>query len=244
MIASPVCAPNVVANAAFAPIASPTTIAASLSSPTPPSASGTSVAEQPERAGTRRSAAARPPSLFCSSSRHRRDDLVGDELGGRLRDQPVLVAESFWREDRVRRRVAREPRAADRGHEDMVIGARSSLTSNSPEQIFERLADFARLPFEQMRGAVDHDEFLRLLELRVERPEILQRTELVEVALDEELGFGAVERVREIVVGALTGGAMPMSTETRGSTAPVSSAIQEPNENPAAQSGTPDSGPP
>ena len=69
-----------------------------------------------------------------------------------------------------------------------------------PEQILERLADLSVLPFEQMRGAVDDDELLRFLELRVERPEILQRAQLVEIALDEELGFGGCERVGEVVV--------------------------------------------
>ena len=36
-----------------------------------------------------------------------------------------------------------------------------------------------------------------------------------------------------------TGGAMPISAETRSSTAPVSSATQAPNEKPAAHSGAP-----
>ena len=56
------------------------------------------------------------------------------------------------------------------------------------------------LSVEQVIGAVDHDELLRLLQPAVERPHAFERADLVGFALHEELGLGARERVRERVV--------------------------------------------
>src|SRR5579862_6274261 len=45
------------------------------------------------------------------------------------------------------------------------------------EQILERLADFRRMAVEQMIGAVDHDQLLRLRQRPVELPHILDRAD-------------------------------------------------------------------
>ena len=47
------------------------------------------------------------------------------------------------------------------------------------QQILERVADFAGLTVEQMIGAVDFDELLRILQPRVELANGLERNELV-----------------------------------------------------------------
>ena len=66
VIARPVCDPNVVANDAARPTASPTMIEATLSSPTPPSSSGTSVPRSPSSPARFMRSRASAQS-FCSS---------------------------------------------------------------------------------------------------------------------------------------------------------------------------------
>src|SRR5437588_250432 len=64
------------------------------------------------------------------------------------------------------------------------------------EQILERLADLGSLAFEEMRSAVDHRHFLRLLELRVKSPEALDWADLLKVSNHEELRLGGLQRAR------------------------------------------------
>ena len=82
------------------PTDSPTMIDETLSSSTPPYASGTSVPRRP-RSPHRRTSARASAQSFCSSrSSTGRTSLV-DELVSRLPDQPVLVAQPLGREDRL-----------------------------------------------------------------------------------------------------------------------------------------------
>ena len=57
----------------------------------------------------------------------------------------------------------------------------------SASKFLERVADLAGLPVEQVIGAVDLDELLRLLELRVELTHRLQRNQFVAFAVHDEL---------------------------------------------------------
>ena len=72
-----------------APTASPTTIDAALSSPTPPNSSGVSAPIRPSSPARATTCAPQPSSSF--PSRECRRDFVGHELGRRLLDQAVLV---------------------------------------------------------------------------------------------------------------------------------------------------------
>ena len=56
-----------------------------------------------------------------------------------------------------------------------------------------------RVTLEQVVGRVDYHQFLRLLAARVKRAHALQRTELVEFAMDEELRFRADPDGLEVV---------------------------------------------
>src|SRR4051794_5445705 len=67
------------------------------------------------------------------------------------------------------------------------------------QQILDRLADFRRVPVEQVIRRVDHDELLRLGQRAVELPHVLDRADVVGLALDEELRLRAALRVREVV---------------------------------------------
>src|SRR5690606_12968515 len=55
------------------------------------------------------------------------------------------------------------------------------------EQILERVADLRLLAVEQVVGAVDDHELLRLLEVRVELLHVPQRNQFVGLAVDDEL---------------------------------------------------------
>ena len=59
----------------------------------------------------------------------------------------------------------------------------------SVSRSFERVADFARLPVEQVIGAVDLDELLRLLQLGVELAHGLQRISSSRSPWTMNLGF-------------------------------------------------------
>ena len=66
--------------------------------------------------------------------------------------------------DDDRRRGIRFPRI------DLVTSSCTTRLLEIAEQIFQRFADFLRLALEQVRGAVDDDEFLRFLELARRTP--------------------------------------------------------------------------
>src|SRR5215467_6489422 len=59
------------------------------------------------------------------------------------------------------------------------------------EEIFDRITDLEYLAVEQMIGRVDDDELLWIGGARVELLHLLQRTQLVALALDEELRLRA-----------------------------------------------------
>ncbi len=88
-MASPVCPPNVVANPDVGPTASPTTIDVTLSRPTPPSASGTSMPSRPSSPARPSSARATRPVLRLQGV-ERRQHFLGDEFARGLRDQPMF----------------------------------------------------------------------------------------------------------------------------------------------------------
>src|SRR3954466_744377 len=67
------------------------------------------------------------------------------------------------------------------------------------EQILERFADFGRVAVEQVIGGVDDDELFRFGQGAVELPHVLDRADVVGLALDEELRLGAALRVGEVV---------------------------------------------
>src|SRR5581483_11629582 len=67
------------------------------------------------------------------------------------------------------------------------------------QQILDRVGDLARLAVEQMIRGVDHDELLRFLRAGVQRLDVAQRTDLVALAVDEELRLGRRRDRFEIV---------------------------------------------
>src|SRR4051812_31625359 len=88
----------------------------------------------------------------------------------------------------------------------LPTGVRTAATTNAsaieiPEQILERLADLTGVPVEQMIGGVDHHQLFRLRQRAVEFPHVLDRGDVVGLALHEELRLGAVDGVRKIVAG-------------------------------------------
>jgi hypothetical protein len=58
-----------------------------------------------------------------------------------------------------------------------------------PQQILDRVGDLGDLSVEQMIGRVNHDELFRLRGTGVERAHVLQETDFVELALDENFGL-------------------------------------------------------
>src|SRR5688572_2609156 len=90
----------------------------------------------------------------------------------------------------------------------LPTGVRTALTMNAStmgveilQKILERLADLGGVPVEQMIRHVDHDELFRFRQRAVELPHVLHRTDLVGLAVDEELGLGAHAGVGEVVAG-------------------------------------------
>src|SRR5688500_844634 len=69
-----------------------------------------------------------------------------------------------------------------------------------PEQFLQRLTDLTCLPLEQMVGAIDDDELLRLFELAVERPHGFQRANFVTLSLHKEFRLRAGQGVWKLVV--------------------------------------------
>src|SRR6185436_3933807 len=64
-----------------------------------------------------------------------------------------------------------------------VIGRSRPSGLEVAEQILQRPADLSGLSLEEVRRAVDHDQFLGLLQLRVERPHVFHRAEFIQFAL-------------------------------------------------------------
>src|SRR5262245_54932429 len=86
-------------------------------------------------------------------------------------------------------------------------GVRTAATTNASaievrQEIVERFADFRRVPVEEMIRGVDDDELLRLGQLAVELPHVLNRTDVVRFSLHEEFRLGALRRVDEVVAFA------------------------------------------
>src|SRR5215467_10718107 len=69
------------------------------------------------------------------------------------------------------------------------------------EEIFDRITDLEYLAVEQMIGRVDDDELLWIGSARVELLHLLQRTEFVAFALNEELRFRARANRFKVVPG-------------------------------------------
>src|SRR5690349_10574925 len=76
----------------------------------------------------------------------------------------------------------------------------SSLRRPVSEQIFDRVGDFADLAVEQMIGRVDDDELLRIRGARVELAYLLQRADLVALAVHEELRLAAPQHGGPVVM--------------------------------------------
>src|SRR5579862_14412 len=81
-----------------------------------------------------------------------------------------------------------------------IVRRKRRLSLEIPEQVLERFADFLRLAFEQVSGAVDDRQLFGFLQARVERAQVLERTEIVEVALDEKFRRRRFERFGERIV--------------------------------------------
>src|SRR5678815_14831 len=86
----------------------------------------------------------------------------------------------------------------------LPTGVRTAETINASamkvlQKIFERFTDLGGVPVEQVIRHVDDDELLRLEQRAVELPHVLDRADVVRLALDEELRLGARLRVQEVV---------------------------------------------
>src|SRR5258708_3817642 len=96
----------------------------------------------------------------------------------------------------------RVPRSVPPGALPAAVRAAATMTASTIpilQQIVDHLGDFRGFSFEEMIRRVDDDELLRLFAARVERADVLQRTELVELTVDEKLRLPARLDRREIV---------------------------------------------
>ena len=141
----------------------------------------------------------------------------------------------------VRRLADRGPHGRDDDGSCMFMSCPASRDSTSrltsrPADPRPRRRPRLDLAVEQVIGAVDDHQLLRLRGARVELAHVLQRADLVEFAVNEKLRLRA-RRDRLRSRSCRPAGAMPSSSETRGSSAPTVSATQAPNDMPAAHSG-------
>src|SRR5713226_5410745 len=74
----------------------------------------------------------------------------------------------------------------------------SCMTPSLSQQIFDRVRDLSGSSIEEMIRAVDDDELFRLGRTRVELPQILQRADLVALAVDEVLRLAAAADEAEV----------------------------------------------
>ena len=102
--------------------------------------------DESKRARPARSGGGRPASPCARGPEGRRLDLVGDELRGGLRDQPMIVAEAFGRQHAGRRRWRRR--------------ARTGPSCEVAQQVLEGFAHFRRASLEEVRGAVNDRDLL------------------------------------------------------------------------------------
>src|SRR5262249_31311897 len=96
------------------------------------------------------------------------------------------------------RSSGREPRRVPVGALPIGVRAAETMTAVSiglpgpvSQQFLERVGDFADFSVEQMIGRVDDHELFRLGGAGVELAHVLQRADLVALALDEELRLPA-----------------------------------------------------
>src|SRR5262249_23188707 len=96
----------------------------------------------------------------------------------------------------------RAPRSVPPGALPTAVRAADTITASCmpiPQQILDGFRDLADFPVEQMIRRFDDHELLRFLATRVELPHLLHGNELVEFAVNEELGLRAPRDGVEVV---------------------------------------------
>src|SRR6266545_2137900 len=96
----------------------------------------------------------------------------------------------------------RVPRSVPPGALPAAVRAAATMTASTIpvlQEIVDCLGDFRGVSLEEMIRRVNDDELFRLFAARVKRADALQRTELVELAVNEKLRLRARLNRREIV---------------------------------------------
>src|SRR5579872_7321221 len=100
------------------------------------------------------------------------------------------------------RSSGRVPRSRPCGARPTAVRAADTITASLipvPEKILDGVGHLAHFAVEEMIGGVDDDQLLRVGALCVEALHVLERTDLVAFALDEELRLGARPNRLEVV---------------------------------------------
>ena len=110
---------------------------------------------------------------------------AGAIAGARRSASPMAIAASS---------SGRVPRSTPLGAFPTGVRTAATITASVivPQEVFNGVGDLPDLAVEQMVGCVDHDELLRLAGTRVELAHLFQRTNLVSLAVHEELRLLAV----------------------------------------------------
>src|SRR4051794_30566306 len=98
----------------------------------------------------------------------------------------------------------RVPRSVPLGALPAAVRTAETITASCIEvtqQVLDRVGDLGHFAVEQMIGAFDDDELFRLGATGVERLHVPEKTDLVELALDEKLRFRAALDRAEVVAG-------------------------------------------
>src|SRR5476651_1375405 len=118
---------------------------------------------------------------------------AGSMPGARFSASAIAIAASS---------SGRVPRSVPPGALPDAVLTAETITASCipiPQKILDRVGDLGDLAVEQMIRAVDDDELFRIRGARVERAHVLEKTELVELALDEELVLRALRGRVEVV---------------------------------------------